>query len=180
MDAGLAAVIAGAAGAGGAALAAFGTSFGLLKQAKVQGTQAHEQWLRNHRQQAFEGLIDATDRARFACRDALKAVADERAREAGAELRQGTITLLEGVREQSRAIQAASQRVVLLADEGTGRSALELCTRTLDIVEVSLEVAQETWRGAPPSEERLRQAQEAAEISRARFLDQARQTLQTA
>lgn len=70
MDAGWAAVIAGASGAGGAALAAWATGRAMVRQARVQAEQAHDQWLREGRQEAYAALLSAGD----AVHDALNTV----------------------------------------------------------------------------------------------------------
>ncbi|MFE5996744.1 hypothetical protein ACFQ6C_07600 [Streptomyces sp. NPDC056454] len=67
MDEGLAAMIAGAAGAGGAALAAYATGIGLLRQAKLQGDQAHRLWLRNQQNQACVELLDRIQEVESQC-----------------------------------------------------------------------------------------------------------------
>ncbi|ARF62874.1 hypothetical protein B1H20_16870 [Streptomyces violaceoruber] len=177
MDAGLAAVIAGASGAGGAALAALATSLGLVRQAKIQGDQAHRQWLRNHQQQSYEDLMVAVDRAHHASRDAMRAVRNQLP---GTEMQQATIALLEDVRLQGRSLQAVVQRVALLADQQTTTFALVLCDRVLDVIEVSLDIATEMRHGQPLTEERLERAADEAEEARSQFLDRARSMLQQA
>ncbi|MFI7320194.1 hypothetical protein [Streptomyces venezuelae] len=61
MDGGWAAVIAGASGAGGAALAAWATARAMIKQARLQANDRHEHWLREQRQEACLNLLAATD-----------------------------------------------------------------------------------------------------------------------
>ncbi|WP_369228776.1 hypothetical protein AB5J56_00140 [Streptomyces sp. R21] len=70
MDAGLAAVIAGASGAGGAALAAWATGRAMVRQARVEAENGFGQWLRERRQDAYAGLLSAGD----AVHDALNAI----------------------------------------------------------------------------------------------------------
>ncbi|MFB4424831.1 hypothetical protein C5F59_027595 [Streptomyces sp. QL37] len=180
MDAGLAAVIAGAAGAGGAALAAFGTSIGLLRQAKMQGSQAHHQWLRDHQQRAYEELLVATDRTTHSCVDAMKAVRGELTPERRASaLREETVILVEDVRAQSRALRAVGQRVALLADDETGALGIALCERVLNFVDASLDSGLGAIRSEPVTEERLEHAKVAAGVARSRFIEQASQALRT-
>ncbi|MFI6494337.1 hypothetical protein [Streptomyces sp. NPDC050564] len=61
MDAGWAAVIAGASGAGGAALAAWATGRAMVRQVHVQAEQGFDQWLRERRQEAYAALLSAGD-----------------------------------------------------------------------------------------------------------------------
>ncbi|MEU9663476.1 hypothetical protein [Streptomyces chartreusis] len=70
MDAGWAAVIAGASGAGGAALAAWATGRAMVRQARMQAQQGFDQWLRERRQEAYAALLSACD----AVHDALNTV----------------------------------------------------------------------------------------------------------
>ncbi|NGO40655.1 hypothetical protein [Streptomyces ureilyticus] len=70
MDAGWAAVIAGASGAGGAALAAWATGRAMVRQVRVQAEQGFDQWLRERRQESYASLLSAGD----AVHDALNTV----------------------------------------------------------------------------------------------------------
>ncbi|MFI2764312.1 hypothetical protein ACH5A3_36595 [Streptomyces echinatus] len=70
MDAGWAAVIAGAAGAGGAALAAWATGKAMVRQVRLQAEQGFDQWLRERRQESYAALLSAGD----AVHDALNTV----------------------------------------------------------------------------------------------------------
>jgi hypothetical protein len=70
MDAGWAAVIAGASGAGGAALAAWATGRAMVRQVRAQAEQGFDQWLRERRQESYAALLSAGD----AVHDALNTV----------------------------------------------------------------------------------------------------------
>lgn len=61
MDAGWAAVIAGASGAGGAALAAWATGRAMIGQARLQAKSGFDQWLRERQQEACVAVLSAAD-----------------------------------------------------------------------------------------------------------------------
>ncbi|MFJ2292127.1 hypothetical protein ACIOG7_10500 [Streptomyces sp. NPDC087894] len=171
MDAGLAAVIAGAAGAGGAALAAFATSLGLLRQAKMQGNQAHQQWLRDRQQQAYEELLVAADGVEHACRDWMDALRSG----AGSDHPDPFLATL---RAQSRNLRAATHRTVLIADTTTGGGARGLQKAVITVSEKSLDVAHAHALNEPlPAPEELDRARDAARTARTAFIDQARTAL---
>ncbi|MFD5682170.1 hypothetical protein [Streptomyces bacillaris] len=125
MDAGLAAVIAGATGAGGAALAAFATSLGLLKQAKTQGEQAHKQWLRTHQQEAYGEMLSVLESVNRANRDALATARRElREQVAGITPARGLdVAPSEEIQAQARRLAATTQKVQLLGDNDSGEAA---------------------------------------------------------
>ncbi|MGW1661037.1 hypothetical protein [Streptomyces microflavus] len=173
MDAGLAAVIAGAAGAGGAALAAFGTSFGLLKQAKLQGDQAHKMWLRNHQQEAFEAIVQAADLTEETCIEQLGRIAHNRAAEAPAA------EAIEVIREHSRTLRACTHRVMILSKGEVRSSALHLCLAGLNMGKASIRMIRNfSAAGVSHSETEISELAEAVSRARTEFLDEAHEALQ--
>ncbi|MEV7491440.1 hypothetical protein AB0O08_11865 [Streptomyces anulatus] len=179
MDAGLAAVIAGATGAGGAALAAFATSFGLLRQAKLQGDHAHRQWLRGHQQQAYEEFLVALDRTGDLCRDVVTA-AKRLSGESTAEEVEQVLALFEGVRAEGRALRVVAFRVTLLTDAEVSDLALDLGERQLAVTRVAVEIAQAAAQGQPLPEDRLNQPVREVGQARGVFISRARKILQQA
>ncbi|MFC8625641.1 hypothetical protein [Streptomyces anulatus] len=172
MDAGLAAVIAGASGAGGAALAAFGTSFAMLRQAKIQRDSAHRLWLRNHQQQAFEELLIAVRRWKDFLSGPNAELALPRLADGSEDL--GPYFAEQEVR--SAAVAAGVTRVTLLADTETGSLAfaLGMAMSDLGIAVISQRVAS----ADAPTEETLERLWEAAHAASTDFAWSAQQTLQ--
>ncbi|XMN09332.1 hypothetical protein ACK8N7_26480 [Streptomyces griseobrunneus] len=161
MDAGLAAVIAGAAGAGGAALAAFATSSGLIKQAKLQGTNAHQLWLRNHQQQAYEGLMVAIDRIVRSCRDAIATAESVRSHGFSEAERQQAVPVLQDIAVQARALQSSLHRTMLLAEGQASETAFALGEAGLTLAEVSTAIATELATPAITPSNSMEELQEA-------------------
>lgn len=172
MDAGLAAVIAGASGAGGAALAAFGTSFAMLRQAKIQRDSAHSLWLRNHQQQAFEELMIAVRRLKDLLSGPNTALNLAR-REDGSE---DLTPYFQEHEVRTAAVSAGVTRVSLLADLVTGSSAFKMGTAMSDLALAELRV--KIASTSAPTEEELKQLWDAANMAGAEFALQAQQTLQ--
>lgn len=177
MDAGLAAVIAGASGAGGAALAAFATSYGLLRQARLQGDNAHRLWLRNHQQQALEECLIAINnfRACFTDRTSLTANTPP-----GGDAHPDLRPVFAEHQAASRAMSDAITRVTLIADLKTGRLAMTAGTamHKLGQEELHATVAEVTPMQAPPAEESLVQLRAAALDALREFTLAAQQSLQ--
>ncbi|MFB7400200.1 hypothetical protein [Streptomyces rubiginosohelvolus] len=172
MDAGLAAVIAGASGAGGAALAAFGTSFAMLRQAKMQRDSAHRLWLHNHQQQAFEELLMAVRRLKDFLASPNLALATLRPEAAPNDL--GPYT--EELQSLSAAVAAGVTRVSLLADLELGSLAFTLGSAMGDLTR-----AEARKRGSlptAPTDEALAQLWDAAHTASGNFTLKAQQTLQ--
>ncbi|QTA36646.1 hypothetical protein [Streptomyces sp. CA-256286] len=172
MDAGLAAVIAGASGAGGAALAAFGTSFAMLRQAKIQRDSAHHLWLRNHQQQAFEELLIAVRRLK----DLLSGPNSALSLATRAD---GSVDLTPFFAEhevRSAAVAAGVARVALLADLVTGASAFKvgMAMSDLGLAELRCKIASPD---APTEDERKR-LWDVANTASTDFALHAQQTLQ--
>ncbi|MFD9763210.1 hypothetical protein ACFWXI_06655 [[Kitasatospora] papulosa] len=180
MDAGLAAVIAGAAGAGGAALAAFGTSLGLLRQAKMQGSHAHQQWLRTHQQQACEQLMIMADDVEAACRKVMLAAAFGHPGGARSPEEQEIRELLQDVPVQTRAMQGGVYRIVLLLDSETGENAMETLNAAICLSEATVGYVQWILDPTLPAvpRDQYTQADQAASAVRARFMLRARKMLQ--
>lgn len=176
MDAGLAAVIAGASGAGGAALAAFATSFGLLKQAKIQGAQTHQLWLRNHQQQVCEAFLADSDGLQHACRDAVTVLR----REYPGGQEELVATALEVVKVRTRALKACSDRLALLTDERTDQLAIGLNDTVITLAEETMAVCRAVLQGTPGSGlDRLDQPSAAVATARVAFVRGARTLLHT-
>lgn len=178
MDAGLAAVIAGAAGAGGAALAAFATSLGLLRQAKLQGNQAHRSWLRDHQQQAFEEFLVAAEAMQAACRDTRAAAHASEASSHSSEQRENVNSHFEDLFRRNRALTEVVQRVALLANEPTSEAALNLVGAMIDVVEVLHDSRTRVSPSDPESSARYEQAEGKVSELQGRFLNEARTSLQ--
>ncbi|MFE1329735.1 hypothetical protein [Streptomyces microflavus] len=174
MDAGLAAVIAGASGAGGAALAAFGTSFAMLRQAKIQRESAHQLWLRNHQQQAFEELVIAVRR----WKDFLAGPNQEFARPLLADGSEDLQPYFAEQEVRSAAVAAGIARVSLLADSETGSLAFILGSAMTDLgIAV---VKRKVGAADAPTEEEVHQLWEASHTASTDFAWSAKQTLQEA
>ncbi|MEU2027017.1 hypothetical protein ABZ565_33525 [Streptomyces sp. NPDC016469] len=177
MDAGLAAVIAAAAGAGGAALAAFGTSFATLRQTKMERDSAHRLWLRNHQQQAFEELLLAVRRLKDLLPGPTTGASLPRRTDGSADL----VPYFEEYEIRSAAVAAAVTRVSLLADLDTGSSAFILGTAMSILGRAALRDIAAGNGGATtaaPTEEALTQLWEAAHSASTDFALKAQQTLQ--
>ncbi|MFD3655199.1 hypothetical protein [Streptomyces sp. NPDC058620] len=114
MDNGWAAVVAGAAGAGGAAVAAWATGRAMVNQARVQARDRHEHWLREQRQEAYGAMLAAAD----AVHDALEEVMRGRTASASAEeLRPAYLAVNAALRVNQRATRA----VLVLGPDSVGR-----------------------------------------------------------
>lgn len=165
-------MIAGAAGAGGAALAAFATSLGLLRQAKIQGDHVHQQWLRTQQQIAYEELLTATDRAEAACQDAIKAVQSSRGLP---EPPQSLRPTLEEVMVQNSALASAVHRVTLLS-EPVGECASELHAIALVLASATSRACSEMLaaRDSPAHMDEVLEARIALTRARKTFLERAR------
>ncbi|MFE2112025.1 hypothetical protein ACFXAY_01345 [Streptomyces microflavus] len=174
MDAGLAAVIAGASGAGGAALAAFGTSFAMLRQAKIQRDSAHRLWLRNHQQQAFEELLIAVRR----WKDLLAGPDFELALPPLADGSEDLRPYFEEQQVRSAAVAAGVTRVTLLADSQTGPLAFRLGSAMSNLGLACLR--QKAAATDAPSEEELKRLWDVAHIASTDFAWSAKQALQEA
>lgn len=171
-------MIAGAAGAGGAALAAFATSLGLLRQAKIQGDHVHQQWLRTQQQIAYEELLTAADRAETACQEAFKAVQSSRGLP---EPPQPLRHTLEEIMVQNSALASAVHRVTLLS-EPVGECASRLYDVALELASTT-SLACSEMLAAPDSPAHTDAVLEArVELTRARkaFLERARLMLRGA
>ncbi|MEQ4610660.1 hypothetical protein ABMX48_31605 [Streptomyces cavourensis] len=180
MDAGLAAVIAGAAGAGGAALAAFGTSLGLLRQAKLQGDQAHQSWLRDHRQQAFEDFLATAEKIQALCRDAEEVLLESNREHLSNEENQHINHLFDEIFAENRAVTTAVQRVTLLSDSETSDLALSLVQSMITFVQIANDARVGPALSDPSLEARLEAAQDAINDMQARLVIRARDSLQQA
>ncbi|MEV5680991.1 hypothetical protein [Streptomyces sp. NPDC052179] len=176
MDAGLAAVIAGAAGAGGAGLAAFGTSFAMLRQARIQGDSAHVLWLRNHQQQAFLEMLLAVRKMRdFLAAPGLASTPSNHA--------SGSVgaRYLEELDVRSTAVAMAESRVTLLADLETGSSAMALSSAMSSLAMAEMAARAPAYRPegtTAPSAETLSELRDAADAASSQFAFNAQQTLQ--
>ncbi|MER5953940.1 hypothetical protein [Streptomyces sp. NPDC001893] len=104
MDAGLAAVIAGASGAAGAALAAWATGRAMVRQVRMQAEQGFDQWLRERRQEAYAALLSAGDTVHDALDDVMRQ------------------TVEPGERDEQRAAWRAVNSALITFDR-TGRTA---------------------------------------------------------
>lgn len=182
MDAGLAAVIAGAAGAGGAALAAFGTSLGLLKQAKTQGDHAHRQWLRTHQQEAYGEMLSALEGLEQASRDALVAAQFElHVRSPGDDpVPPLDVAPSERVKAQARLLKAATQKVILLSNPDVGERARDGAQATLMLSEhvIGLVWEMSISGSAPAALDRWDQLADEASRASGKFIAAARASLQ--
>ncbi|WP_415940317.1 hypothetical protein [Streptomyces sp. 039-1] len=74
MDAGLAAVVAGASGAGGAALAGWVTGQAMIRQVRAQAQSGFDERLRDRRQEAYVSLLSACDAVHDALDDVIGAI----------------------------------------------------------------------------------------------------------
>ncbi|MFD9756046.1 hypothetical protein ACFWZZ_00570 [[Kitasatospora] papulosa] len=177
MDAGLAAVIAGASGAGGAALAAFGTSFAMVRQAKIQRDSAHRLWLRNHQQQAFEELLIAARRMKDFLADPTSGL--NPTTQAGGSADLGPY--FDEAHDRSAAVAAAVTRVTLLADLETGSAAFKLGVAMSDLNSAVLRhkvAANNPAVPDAPTEEALHRLWEASHTASTDCALAAQQTLQ--
>lgn len=181
MDAGLAAVIAGAAGAGGAALAAFGTSLGLLKQAKLQGNQAHRSWLRDHQQQAYEEFLALAETIQAISRDATEVIHPSSNDPLPNEQQEQLNSFLEEIFTHNRAITTSVQRLALLADNETSNFAFELVQSMIEVVKILNDSRMgESPNSNPPIEGRIEVAESVVYEKQAQFINHARNSLQQA
>ncbi|MGA5508936.1 hypothetical protein [Streptomyces umbrinus] len=105
MDAGLAAVIAGASGAGGAALAAWATGRAMVRQVRAQAESGFEQRLRERRQESYANLLSACD----AVHDALNPVVGAATRSQPVdERRELWRSVNQALKEAQRAVRTAA------------------------------------------------------------------------
>jgi transposase InsO family protein len=78
MDQGWAAVIAGAAGAGGAGLGSWATGRAMVKQVREQARDRHAHWLLEQRQEAYTEILAAHDAVMDSFNTILRVVAEQR------------------------------------------------------------------------------------------------------
>ncbi|MGW6747610.1 hypothetical protein [Streptomyces sp. NPDC055006] len=131
MDGGWAAVIAGAAGAGGAGLSAWATAHAMIKQVRMQASDQHEQWLREQRQEMYVNLLSATDDVYDKLNPIIVAVVVPDA-DPDVNLRAAWQDMNAAVRESAR----AAQRVSLVGPPTLAQAATRLHEAVLDTVNV--------------------------------------------
>ncbi|UDM03301.1 hypothetical protein [Streptomyces longhuiensis] len=142
MDAGLAAVIAGASGAAGAALAAWATGRAMVRQVHVQAQQGFDQWLRERRQDAYAALLSAGD----AVHDALDGVMDQTVEPGGPGARRAAWRAVNGA---LRTFDRAGRTADIVSPPDVGSQRILMREALQDVVAV--------WRAPsdPPLDERL-------------------------
>ncbi|MBT2423451.1 hypothetical protein J7F01_41190 [Streptomyces sp. ISL-22] len=132
MDAGWAAVIAGASGAGGAALAAWATGRAMIRQARLQAKSGFDQWLRERQQEACAMLLSAGD----AVNDALDTVIGHTVHPPGPEERQAA---WRAVNEALNGFHRACRAAEIVCRRDVGAQALAMRVALHNVVDV--------WRG---------------------------------
>ncbi|MFG2351847.1 hypothetical protein [Streptomyces phaeochromogenes] len=141
MDAGLAAVIAGASGAGGAALAAWATGRAMVRQVRAQAESGFDQWLRERRQESYANLLSSCD----AVHDELKPLIDSIARSRPIDER---MPFYRSVEQALTAAQRAARTAAVVGPPDTARKGLAMYQALHSLVDV--------WRALPdpPADQR--------------------------
>ncbi|MGW0572995.1 hypothetical protein [Streptomyces tauricus] len=170
MDAGLAAVIAGASGAGGAALAAWATGRAMVRQVYAQAESGFEERLRERRQEAYADLLSACDVAYDAIEPVVELATHN---ELGSDERR------ERWRAVNQALTAAQRATRAVSVVGPG----DVARRGLAMYE-ALHALVDVWRiiPEPPFDQRLiahSRANEAWEEAGTAYMKRVEQIMQT-
>ncbi|MFD8075839.1 hypothetical protein ACFV3E_24680 [Streptomyces sp. NPDC059718] len=176
MDEGLAALVAGLAGALGAAAGAYFTGRAMIAQTRNQASIEHGHWVREQRRVAYSTFLsawDGCDEALLALRARPRAPSDSAARERDVAILEATLNVEDGVLNALATTVRAMEDISLLGPPSVDAAATHMChvlAGRIEQVRIRLNLTE-----GPPTEAEF--AAITTSAARLPFLTAARQAL---